>query len=150
MRSSSIGKLLTNATLRYAAVRREIRELRKAAQKQANEMDKMLAKFKEAMHEKAVHDSEYVSMKEQFDDMRRQLADKDKYIVGIGRNTDKQHRTVDEVKSNLERTYLAKIKRSQEFISLARPASRERPRSQSTEPDDRISQQDGAGQDIGV
>ena len=55
----------------------EIRELRKAAQKQAAEMDKMLAKFKAAMEEKQKHDLEYQAMKDKFSGLTKQINEKD-------------------------------------------------------------------------
>lgn len=121
-------------------MRLEIKELRKAAERQALEKDKMLNKFKDAMGEKAHHDTEYHAMKEKFDDMRKQMNEKDKYIVDLGKSAEKQHKTVDEVKGNLEKTYLTKIKCRPAITSSAEPASRERLGGEGFEPNDRVGQ----------
>lgn len=75
-------------------------------------MDKMLAKFKAAIEEKKKHDVEYEAMKEKFTSLTKQINEKDKFIVDMGNTANKQTKNVDEVRSNLERTYLTKIKSS--------------------------------------
>ena len=60
-------------------------------------------------------------MKAKFEDMKKQILEKDKWIVELGKNTEKTTRTVGEVKGNLEKTYQAKIKRRVGLSSPAKP-----------------------------
>jgi len=125
---------------RLAEANRRLRESRRAAQSSLRSPQKDLA-------EKSQHDKEYLEMKAKFEDMKKQLLEKDKWIVELGRTSEKSSKAVGEVKGSLEKTYQVKIKGTRRSRSPAKPAQRERAGSQSAEPDDRLCEQDGAGQD---
>lgn len=86
-------------------------------------------------------------MKAKFEDMKKQLLEKDKWIVELGKTSEKSSKAVGEVKGSLEKTYQVKIKSSRGSASAAKPAQRERAGSQGAQPDDRLCEQDGPGQD---
>lgn len=114
-------------------------------------MEKMLGQFKKEVTDKQNEDKDVKEMREKLEELKKQVAEKDKYIVELGKTSDKQHKTVDEVKGNLEKTFTAKIKRRLlPHSSTSEPAARERARGEGSEPDDRLSKQDGAGQDYRV
>ena len=93
--------------------------------------------------EKSQQDKEYLDMKAKFEDMKKQLLEKDKWIVELGRTSEKSSKAVGEVKGSLEKTYQVKIKSSRGSASFAEPAQRERAGGQGAEPDDRLGEQDG-------
>lgn len=74
-------------------------------------MDKIMQMYKKDVTERGSMDKEYKEMKDKYDEYRKQILDKDKYIVELGKSNEKQHKVVDEVKGNLERTFTTKIKR---------------------------------------
>lgn len=76
-------------------------------------MEKMLSQFKKEVGEKTDQDKDYVGMKEKFEELKKQLNEKDKYIVDLGKTQEKQKNAVGEVKGNLEKTFTAKIRCSQ-------------------------------------
>lgn len=51
-------------------------------------------------------------MKAKFEDMKKQLLEKDKWIVELGKTSEKSSKAVGEVKGSLEKTYQVKIKSS--------------------------------------
>jgi len=99
------------------------------------------------MEEKKAHDKEYLEMKKKYEDMKKQILEKDKYIVDMGKASEKNTKNVDDVKGSLEKTYLAKIKGRSGWIRSAGETAGEGAGGAGAEPDDSVSEQDGAGED---